>query len=560
MAKLAYFPPPAKDATVYSLLASANRLHGTNRLLEDLIGGQNRFARPLWPDQLEAIAACLPDCLEISGEDLYDQHTLAPAYTPLMTSSRALALKEAMLRQCTTTICSMSGAHNICLVQPMTLLVCPQCLREKPHYLRFHQLPGVVVCPLHPDQVLHVTSVERSPTRHRRMHVDVRDTEVGSPVSILRRPETFARAFSVASQMRSMLERPLASPGPEQFRLYVREALRERGFGASFGKLKSNDVSQAFTAWLGHDLPAIVGLADDHGRPNTRWFLDLLVARRTAIHPLWAVLISLFLERSISQTLAAAAVFKPPEMPQSTPMHRGISVAHARMEAGCKKLPRLWQDKTLSVRAIARRLKVSDITVIRWAAFSNLPFPRQGPTKVTHRPRQRGTLPAFKIRVQQYRKRWLEAKRALNHSQGIAHHPLSQKLYAWLNRYDPAWHKKHLPKLKRRGNTTELDKQIARDVVTTAAAIKSSSKLIRASESRILLWLRRPGIAAEKHKWHRTAQALQAQGESHEDYVVRRLLWLHENGKLSKRALTTALRKRPHLKQLPSLAPLLQTS
>ena len=555
---LAYVPPPPRGATVYAILASIERLSPELKLVRLLLGPRATYARPLWPRGLGPIAAAMPPPLDMTAQRLLHDHTLVPAFLPFMTPERRERLVAACLRTDAGEPARLAGATELGMEIPEMLRACPLCVQSRcTWWLTFHQMPGALVCAVHPDVVLHDTTVLRSPREDRRRHVDLRDARLLGPCAPELSPQGLQRAAEVSVALRTLLLKTLPHPGPEKFRQWMREQLRAQGFVAG-SRIDLKGCVAALRSWMGEDFCAAAGVPLPRRADDGNWFVDILTARRIAIHPTFAVVCSLFVGTGIEAALEAAENFAPQPQLQTRPMRRGISAAHARFEQAKDRLRRLWAQPNLSVSAIARQLQVCHHTVSRWAAALGLPFPRRGPKKTAHGLPPRRKLPAFGVRVREHRRQWLEALRHLPRGAGAARHPRTRALYAWLSRYDPNWLRRHWPKPWRQPKVDWLqrDRDISARIAVIAAELRARTLPTRASRTRIIAIL---GIAELFHSSARMPKAhaaLNRHAESHREFVPRRLRALFDAGILSRRALVIAAHKRPSLRQHPLLVPL----
>jgi hypothetical protein len=431
------------------------------------------------------------------------------------------------------------------------LRACPECLRQGFHWWQcYHQLPGVVVCAEHPSIALHDTSVPRSQREDRPNHIDLRDARVLKPCIAKLSPLGLHHATEVATALRTLLCTTVPHPGPEQFREWLRDQLRARGFARPFGKVDLQRSVAALGRWLSSDFATAVGLPVPTRADDDNWFVAILTTRRSAIHPTLAVVCSLFVETEIKSALLAADSLKPQPRPPTRPMRRGISAAHARFEKSKVRLRSLWGQSHLSISAIGRRLEVHENTVSRWARALGLKFPRRGPGGMAHGLAPRRKSPPFDIRVSDHRRRWRTVIRSLpRNAAGVSRNPLTRNLYNWLWRYDPEWLCHHVPKSSHRSlvNWSRRDRDIASRVATAAAEIRARVLPTRASRTRIIALIRMHQLFQSSARLPKARAALARHTESHREFVPRRLRALFDVGSLSRRALVTAVRKQPSL-------------
>jgi len=535
MIRLAYVPPPPADATVYSILAAAYHLMPDFHFTEKILGGGGVHVRPLWPRGLEAIANALPALSGLDAQTLLHKHTLVPLFLPFMDEPQYGALVRASLRLDSGEPFALSGSQAAITRPTPPLRVCLPCLRSStPCWSRVHQAPGVVVCPHHLGEILHDTSVTRTPRMNRRKYVDVRDANVlGCCIEPLLAND-MEKAHALATAMETLLRKSCAHPGASRFRAWLHERLRSAGFAGPFGKLNLIAETNAIADWVGKDLGSAIGIGSDWASVKSNWLTKILTNRRVAIHPLFATIPVLFLGVGIEEALNESEQFCSPEKPVTTPMHRGISPAHARFESGKKDLRLLWRNRSLSVRQIGKRLGVSDITVRRWAVNIGLPFPRVGPTNVVRAPRPRNVLQPFAARLREKQLRWLVAIKTLPRGRGVTRHPSTQRLYGWLARYAPTWLPAHLPKIAAlsRIDWRERDQQLARDLITAAKEIRGSSNPTRVSKTRMIAEVGDPSLFSHLHEMPMCKAVIKRYSESHAKFIARSRQYLASRARM----------------------------
>lgn len=562
MSKLCYVYRPFEGETVYSLLAATARLSPNSRFISNLMSGQVAFARPVWPAGLRSVVEAFPAAAGITAEELMLHHTLVPAFTPLMSESRRSALIRATLELSAGEPSIISGAAAAGLSLAPTLRVCRQCRAQakgRDGWWCIHQCDGVIVCPDHPGEVLLLTDVRRSPVENRKQLVDVRDAHERGPCATVS-PTMRDRALLIASSIASLLNGGCASPGPEQFRLWLRERLRDVGFRAAFGKIAPGDASCAISDWLGSELTSALGLPASRRLDNSNWIIRLLNRRVDAIHPLKAVVACGFLGLPVRSALESAAQFQPSPMRITQPMRRGMPPVYQRFESAKRRLRKLWGNHRLSVSEIGRQMGIRDTTASRWAARLGLPFPRSSTaTRICRGLKPRPVRPPFKSRLKEKRTAWLALLKSRATTLSCRHLP-ARPIYQWLDRYDPVWldrhplHARRLPPVDWHRRDIELSGRVR----AAAEAIRGRFPPARISRTKIAVMIGAHTLMCEfSTRLPRTSESIRRCVEPHHEFVARRLRALHDAGRLSERSLATALRKRPSLKNHPLLKSLI---
>lgn len=529
MIRLSYVPPPPVGASVYSILATAKRLSPDLQLAKKLFGDFGHSARPLWPIGLHKIAEALPPLLGLDAARLLREHTLVPAFLPFLAPEKQTALIESTMSLGAGMPARISGAAQCIAESQQFLRVCPECLSAGSNWwMNVHQMAGVVVCPDHPQEILHDTVVSRRILNSDSRFIDVRDAVIHSPCTALS-AVGIQRAARIASGMSALLHEKVGHPGPTNFRLWLSERLRQAGFKNSGGGVDFRKASVAIFDWLGDELTFALNL-ESPGPKGYHWLFTTCFANRPSKHPLLASLAALSLGIDIKTALTEACSLAPQvARPVSIYYRRGISQTDALFERNVARLTRLWADPTLSLSAIGRQLGVSYSRVSSWAARLDLPFPRKGAKKIAYKSPNKPH-PRFGERIVELRRRWIAALRIVPSDAGVTIHPQTMYLYRALGRYDHQWLLTHLPKRqKTRVDWNTRDAKCAALVKDAADFLHKDPRIVQATKWKILAQL--PGHVRNRHesKMPKTWKALEKHVESDEEFCGRRSQQTQEN-------------------------------
>ena len=234
------------------------------------------------------------------------------------------------------------------------------------------------------------------------------------------------------------------------------------------------------------------------------------------------------------------------------------------------KLRQLWQDSSLYINEIGRRLDVDPLTVRRHAARLKLPLSRSDkrlkPLNRATQLKGKATSAAWKKKRRDYRSKWLSARKQ---GQQMTLKTLRRKLpreYAWLAHNDYEWLGRHKPHPQRHNiSTTSVDWE-KRDAdysfAVRVAALRlnnGSGRPVRVTKTAIGRVLGATSLLSQKlSHMPKTFKVLADVLETREEYAVKRVLWvaslyLHEQVKprewqLILRASIYSLRNTPAVK------------
>jgi Tn7-like transposition protein D/TniQ protein len=595
---LGFIPDPLPDELLYSVCARyGERVQYPNKksLLRDLFGTTTATAIIDLPCRLEYLESALPPCHRYTVDRLIDDHTLLPLFSPFLPPERVNRLREDLRGKSGPAIHRRAGITASRIHLPAQLRFCPRCTEEdrkvgEAYWHRVHQIPGVVVCPEHS------VFLENSdaPIRYARNHIVFLSAEQSIKASVVRHtvlsdPDHIT-LHGIASNVAWLLNHPRNGSSLESLHRRYLRLLIEQGLATYSGSIHAYELLKQFKGRYSSNLLATLN-CHFTGRDQTKdnWLLRLTRNPKNAQHPLRHLLFINFLSstaESFFQLSEEIKFFGDSPWPCLNPAadhfgeltinafrisyrgknHKpvgtffcecGFSYARTgpdRIEKDRFRISRmktfgqiwehslrdLWQDQSICLSEIARRLKVDPLTVIRHAARLKLHGSRSS-KKIRVLP------PALQLKSQDasfdkddklrnYRSRWLS---------GLTQHPklslksLRKKLprvYTWLVKNDSDWLRLHRPKAKKRVkvvsgiNWRKRDVKLAEMVQAARLRIKSRpGRPVRVTKTAVGKELGQLTLLRQKiHKLPLTAHTLSNIVESREDFAVRRVWWVYE--------------------------------
>jgi Tn7-like transposition protein D len=201
------------------------------------------------------------------------------------------------------------------------------------------------------------------------------------------------------------------------------------------------------------------------------------------------------------------------------------------------KLKLFWEDSSLSLSEVGRRLGVDTLTVRRHAARLNLPDSRPArkskPLKRAARLKGTNDLTAHVEKRRAYRVTWVSAMRQAPRTTLKALRRKLPREYAWLIQKDAAWLKRHSPTSRRGARSISSVDWRKRDAdyavavrATAANLMNKSGRPIQVTKTSIGKALGAVTLLQQKlSKMHLTAQVLVSVVETREQYAIRRVWW-----------------------------------
>lgn len=534
----AYFPSGYWDETLQSILSRwLNHTHHPNpkAAIQEILGTSGISTLNALPSHLDRLISVLPVGHSYNADQLIDQHTPLPFFTPFYPVERVHQLREDMKGGEGLKAYLRSGITSGCIRLPNFLRFCPICAIEdkerdgERYWHRLHQLPGVMVC------LDHLVHLENSTvrTQSRRIRYELISAEEAIQVAVPRSLDlsSFSHQclIKIASDANWLLNHPGLLPGLESIHNRYLLLLIDRGFANHKGNVRTTQLLEAFQKHYSDEFLRSLQ-SDLKGSGN--WLLRLVRPPKHSQQPLHHLLLIHFLghtAESFFQLSDELHPFGTGPWPCLNPVciyykqlrlkdyelkydktHGGRLTATFKCECGFtysrmgpdsstedqfrvgkikawghvweELLKKLWEDSTVTLQEMATRLGADSQAVKYQAARLDLVYPRPGKTskqiRKTTAPRPQLEEAVVSTKFVQYRDEWL-AILAENPDAGRS--DLSEKhrrVHSWLSFYDQEWLRSHLPPLKRRKPLSAFIDWQQRDA-DIAAAVRASAEKLR---------------------------------------------------------------------------------
>ena len=164
---LLFFPSPYPDEILYSVLCRywirAGR-PSPRSVMEDFYGTR-RDSNILMPRYLGRIASLIPVSSGMSAEFFLQNATVFPYFQPFLTEKRADAYRGYLSNSLpdSKSLYFSLGMGKLRYPRTDYLRFCAECWKEdakkhgEPYWRRLHQLPGIMVCPVHRQPLMATT-------------------------------------------------------------------------------------------------------------------------------------------------------------------------------------------------------------------------------------------------------------------------------------------------------------------------------------------------------------------------------------------------------------------
>ena len=293
-----FFPTPYPDEILYSVLCRywirAGR-PSTQSVTEDFYGTR-RDSSILMPRYLERIASLLPASSGMSVEFFLKNATIVPYFQPFLTQKRAETHRRYLSNFLPDNKSSYFSLGMGKLRYPRTnyLRFCAECWKEdvkkhgEPYWRRLHQLPGVMVCPIH-RQPLMTTTITMLAAGKSFYPAEERLIDQSQPCGTYSNGMMEKLAL-IASDSDWLLQNGMDCGSYEQtYAKYIQYA-RSRGFDSLTGRIRTKKLRAAAQERFGTEL---LGLLDASGKnAGDLWIDRFFQSPHSFRHPVRHILLT----------------------------------------------------------------------------------------------------------------------------------------------------------------------------------------------------------------------------------------------------------------------------
>lgn len=594
--RLGHFPTPHPDELLYSLCARFSarvRYSNVKSVLEELFGTRDATAAVDLPNNIGHLSAALPTGSSLTSERLIYRHTLLPFFSAFLPPERVVQLEADICDDRGQAGYMRSGLMASRIPTPGHLRFCPVCIQEDAllfevaYWHRTHQASGVEVCPTH-RVFLEDSSVSRGPSRNNLQFITADEAaRAGQPRLIDPSDRDHQTLLRIARDVTWLLAHPISGSELSELQSRYLGMLAERGLATYTGSIHVKGLLAEFTA---HYSPPLLKLLHCELRggdvEKTNWLLRLVRPSKHARHPLYHLLLIQFFGCTAEEFFQlpkelrpfgegpwpclnpAATHYKRPLImecqlgyrlrygkptgkfscecgfayartgPDSSPDDKsrvGKIISFGQVwEASLKHL---WQESSLSISDVAKRLGVDPLTVRRHAARLEISLSRSDkrlkPLARTAQLKGNAVSASREKKRRGYRSKWVSAMKLRRE---ITLKALRSKLpreYAWLRQNDSEWLEGHKPRPQRRNQPASGVDWKRRDAEYAAAVRAAASRLREAPGRPVQVTRTAIGrtvgaitlLRQKLYKMPLTAQVLTGLVETREQYAVRRVWW-----------------------------------
>nr|WP_278246163.1 TnsD family transposase [Ruminiclostridium cellobioparum] len=590
---MSFFPPPYPDELLYSIIARYYVRSGNTSpkmTIEELFNSRTATAVVDMPCNINALYFNLPEVSKIQPEKMIMSNTLFSYYAAFLPQRRVDLVMNSMMSDYGGDIHTRTGIMASNVSAPVFLRYCPECIvNDKVVYGEFywhrvHQIPGVLVCPIHYVQLQDSSITVHGMNRHEFFAANGYNCRVKPAVISINNVQDML--VTIAKDIAWLMDNYQVvrqTKGIENgFRYKYISILKEKGFATANGRVYQEELIQAFRCFYGDAFLSKVQC--DVKEINDNWLSSIVRKHRKAFHPLRHLLIIRFLTGNINDFFEQKHTYAPfgkgpwPCMNAAACHYRRLVVKNLKVEyssdlkkpvgtftCSCgfiysrsgpdeyeqdiykigrtKQFGPLWENELrelvetdkLGLRHVARILNVDTNTVKRYVKLLSLKAACKTDTSkaepnVSHdssigneNTTARGC----------YRAKWLELKYNHPEASKTQLRNMNKATYIWLYRHDRDWLNQNSPVKEKsihditRVNWSERDKNILKKVKQLVIeTLNNDMKPKRITIGYIGKKLGQLSLL-EKHlnKMPKTQKYLTDAVETTEQFKIRRIRW-----------------------------------
>lgn len=589
---LSFFPIPYPDEMLYSVLARYHARSGNASpkiTMQDLFGSSTASAVPDLPSHIDSLVRNIPAYWNYDTEDIIYKHTLYPLYAPFLPVIRAGQVLQSMKEDHGGSIHSRAGIMASTIALPRYFRYCPVCVIDditrygESYWHRLHQVPGILVCPVHYQGLLDSSVPFHGLNKHEFIPATDKNQSRTAPLLIKSDDSILEHSINLASDVAWVLDNRLQPRNDlNWYRNQYLNLLIKMSLANPNGRVIVRQLTDTFNGFYGSEfLKQVQSLVETKSQNN--WLVSIVRKHRKAFDPIRHLLIMRFLCGSAEEFFHSNNIYNPfgegpwpclnaaaihylnpsvtelkltlcadTKRPVGTFIcecgfvysRRGPDVNHEdRYRIGrIKAFGAIWENELrrlintgLSFRETARRLKVDTNTVIKYAKMVT---PEKDKTIGDYsREFTEARMLGVEEKLEHYRKSWLNLQENNPGASKTALRNISSRTYSYLYRHDREWLNANSPTInahrssKARVNWEERDSKTLEQVKEAVGKeLISTSRPERITVSRIGKEL---GLLAllEKHidKMPATNAYLNDVLENIDDFKIRRIKWVTDH-------------------------------
>ena len=295
---LLFFPTPYPDEILYSVLCRYWIRAGKpspRSIMEDFYGAR-RDSNILTPRYLGRIASLLPASSGMSVEFFLKNATIFPYFQPFLTQKRAVAYLEYLSNSLpdNKSLYFSLGMGKLRYPRTNYLRFCSECWKEdvkihgEPYWHRLHQLPGVMVCPVHRKPLMEtaITMCAAGKSFYPAEERLIGQSQAWGVYS----DEMMEKLSLITSDSAWLLQNGMNCGSYEQTRAKYAQYARSRGFDSLTGRIRVKKLRTAVQDRFGAELLDLLDASVENVRLS--WSKKIFRSQESFQHPVYYILLT----------------------------------------------------------------------------------------------------------------------------------------------------------------------------------------------------------------------------------------------------------------------------
>jgi len=282
--------------------------------MESIFGKRSSRAVMELPFNLNALISNLPVNCPYTADDLIYNHTLYPFFTAFLPEERAEEIKQLMLSDGGSKIYGKAGIIGSRIPLNQYLRFCPICFEEEQklygegYWHRLHQIPFIMVCPVHKTLLYNSTVLVRGHNPQAYVPADSDNCIINESHDY--RPDTIEKFILIAQDAKALLENQYPNKPFNWFAKQYLERFKELGYANVNGKVYWHQVTMDFIDFYGLEfLNAVCSNVED--KEQGRWLKEVTHSDAKAVYPVRHLMLARFLGIEIEELFIKELSYRP---------------------------------------------------------------------------------------------------------------------------------------------------------------------------------------------------------------------------------------------------------
>lgn len=295
--ELPLFPIPYPDEILYSVLCRCWIRMGrpAPRAMTETIYGVRRSTSILTPQYLDQIASLLPESTGITPTYLLYNTTVFPYFHPFLTEQRRTTFQSYFRNSAPSSSQYFAlGIGKLRQPKTMYLRFCQSCWKEdektlgEPYWRRLHQIPGVLICPVHEDPLMD-SPVRLHMAKSSYFPADMKLSETSIPCGDYS-STTAEKLISIAQDSDWLLTHGLECGSYKDTYARYTRYFYAKGFSGNLGQVRHHNIYTALQEHFGIEMLKLLNAYDESFHAS--WTARIPHYQNGLQHPLYHILLT----------------------------------------------------------------------------------------------------------------------------------------------------------------------------------------------------------------------------------------------------------------------------